>query len=676
MKSQISRPLLLSLAVFAAALGAAAYLVSQIERSLVAERKQAALAQASGFGNTLTERIEGGISATYALAALLRQGRGRIADFDALAAEMLPLYHRVSALQLAPQGVIRNSHPLAGNEKSIGHDLLADPRRNREAFLAVETKRLTLAGPIDLIQGGTAVIGRHPVFLADEDGAERFWGFTTALMHLSDLLRESGTAELARQGYAYKLWRIHPDGGRRQVFAESSPAALESPVDHRFAVPNGEWVLSLEPAAGWLTAPDVALPAVLAVLASLLAAATAFILLHQPERLKAEVAQRTRQLLAEVEQRSEVELALRESEAKFRSLVEQSPVSIAITDINGNIEYVNPHFCQASGYSAGELIGRNPRILKSGETSAEEYRRLWRTITSGGTWRGELRNRRRDGSLYWEAASIQPVVDAQGHIVHFLSLQEDITGRKRAEEEIRALNESLEQRVAERTTALERANRDLESFSYSVSHDLRAPLRAINGFAQILLETEHDRLTPEGRQHMGRVMHNAARLGQLIDDMLEFSRVARTEPNRQQVGMAELARQTLDELHDEYPLAAVAIDDLPPISGDAAMLRQVWANLIGNALKYSARRGQPRVEIGFDPALRSGTYYVRDNGAGFDMAYAGKLFGVFQRMHNDKEFPGTGVGLAIVKRIVERHGGEIWAEAAPGEGATFYFTLP
>lgn len=247
--------------------------------------------------------------------------------------------------------------------------------------------------------------------------------------------------------------------------------------------------------------------------------------------------------------------------------------------------------------------------------------------------------------------------------------------REQADKEIRQINETLEQHVRERTAALESAMRELESFSYSVSHDLRAPLRALNGYARIIRDEEIDRLSPEGRQMLERIWVNAEKMGALIDDILQFSRVGRAEMNRTSVDMAGLARAIGAELAVDYPAARLIVADLPLASGDESMLRQVWVNLLGNAFKFSSKRDQPEIEIGTREQDGETVYFVRDNGAGFDMATAGHLFGVFQRMHREQDFPGTGAGLAIVKRIVERHGGRIWAEAAVDQGATFYFTL-
>ena len=251
--------------------------------------------------------------------------------------------------------------------------------------------------------------------------------------------------------------------------------------------------------------------------------------------------------------------------------------------------------------------------------------------------------------------------------------------RRLAEDEaaIHALNEALEKRVAERTLALEHANRELESFAYSVSHDLRAPLRALNGFAHLLDEGESGHVSAEGRHLIARIRANAEKMGTLIDDILEFSRSGSSEMKRDEIDMKALAQAVADELAPDYPAAVVEIGDLPAAVGDAAMLRQVWMNLIGNALKFSSRRAAPHVWIAATVAQDGSTLYsVRDDGAGFDMAYATRLFGVFQRMHRADDFPGTGAGLAIVKRIVERHGGAISADAVVDGGATFRFTLP
>jgi len=249
------------------------------------------------------------------------------------------------------------------------------------------------------------------------------------------------------------------------------------------------------------------------------------------------------------------------------------------------------------------------------------------------------------------------------------------TAQTRLLERVKAHAAELDARVRSRTAELEAVNRELESFSYSVSHDLRAPLRAIDGYARMLDEDYAGRLDAEAQRLIGVVRSSARRMGQLIDDLLAFSRLGRQEPARSRVDMTALAREVADELRGASR-ARIDLAALPGAYADAALLKQVWLNLIGNALKYSSKKPDARIEIGARHDAQEDVYWVRDNGAGFDMRYAGKLFGVFQRLHRAEEFEGTGVGLAIVQRILARHGGRVWAEARPGEGACFYFCLP
>jgi two-component system sensor histidine kinase/response regulator len=258
------------------------------------------------------------------------------------------------------------------------------------------------------------------------------------------------------------------------------------------------------------------------------------------------------------------------------------------------------------------------------------------------------------------------------------ALREEMVERKRAEEAVRRLNQELEQRVVERTLQLEATNKELEAFSYSVSHDLQAPLRAIEGFSHILLEDYDEKLDEEGRGVLNRIGQNTKKMKELIDDLLALSRLGRREIKASTVNMESLARNVFNELKPAVPDRILALDigTLPPSEGDPSMIRQVFVNLLLNAIKFTRTRETARIEVGSVSKKNEIAYFVKDNGVGFDMDYASKLFAPFQRLHSIAEFEGTGVGLAIVQRIIHRHGGRVWAEGKVNEGATFYFTLP
>ncbi|HJQ63594.1 MAG TPA: ATP-binding protein [Burkholderiales bacterium] len=259
-----------------------------------------------------------------------------------------------------------------------------------------------------------------------------------------------------------------------------------------------------------------------------------------------------------------------------------------------------------------------------------------------------------------------------------ITLGREMAERARAEDQLRELNIELEQRVDARTAQLEAANKELESFSYSVSHDLRAPVRAIIGFSRMLAEEHDQKLDPESQRLLGIVQSEAHRMGALIDDLLAFSRMGRQAMQTTDIDMTQLARTTYESLLAQHPTNTVELHlgALPRARGDRSLVGQVWANLIANALKFSSKAAKPCIEVSAISDEMEHVYFVRDNGVGFDPRYQSKLYGVFQRLHDASEFPGTGVGLALVQRIVTRHGGRVWADSKLNEGATFYFTLP
>ena len=353
--------------------------------------------------------------------------------------------------------------------------------------------------------------------------------------------------------------------------------------------------------------------------------------------------------------------------------------AIMIIDTHDMIQFVNPAFESLTGYSAIEVIGRSPRILDSGEHDDDFFDAIFDKLRSGQSWSGTIKDRRKDGTNYIASETIAPIRSANGKIIGFVTVKRDITNQIQTEEEIRALNEDLEKRVSQRTSELEAANKELEAFSYSVSHDLRAPLRAVAGFTRILEDEHASRLNDDVRRYLGLVRKNSFQMGDLIDDLLEFSRLSRQQISKQPVDIEVLAQTVWDSLRPSWLDKEIEfmIHELPRGMADPALLKQVLVNLLSNAIKFSATRSPAIIEVGFEPERDTGQsrYFVRDNGVGFDKRYATNLFGVFQRLHHAEDYEGTGVGLAIVQRIIHRHGGLVSAESKPNEGATFSFTL-
>jgi PAS domain S-box-containing protein len=379
-------------------------------------------------------------------------------------------------------------------------------------------------------------------------------------------------------------------------------------------------------------------------------------------------------LQRDISDRVRADEALRASEAQLRALIENVPDFVSVVGLDGILTYLN-----RSGTSTDKasVLGRHFAEFADARHRAELQQRFDQAVATGTMQVIELRGTGPEGANTWFVSRMVPIVRA-GAVCAVTMITSEVTSQHEREDSLRRFNAELEARVNARTAELQASLRELESFSYSVSHDLRAPLRAIDGFSQALAEDYGTRLDAAGLEYLNRVRNAAQRMGELIDDLLGLARVMRKDLAVGPTRIGTLAREVASELErgDAKRTGAFHIDETLVANGDPVLLRAALANLLGNAWKFTRRRVDARIEFGLDQRDGESVFYVRDNGVGFDMAYATKLFRPFQRLHEPGEFEGTGIGLATVQRIIARHGGWIWAESTPNAGATFYFTLP
>jgi len=391
-------------------------------------------------------------------------------------------------------------------------------------------------------------------------------------------------------------------------------------------------------------------------------------------------------VIEDISVRIQAKEALRQSEERFRLLVSSVPdCALYVLDLQGCVVLWNDGAQRLKGYTAAEILGQSFSLFYTPEDRAQGAPEgtLRRAAVQGHDeaqgWRV-----RKDGSRFWAEVRTTAMYDVQERQIGFSKVTRDLTEPRRVEEAIRGLNASLEQRVTARTAELATANRqlkaineELEAFAYSVSHDLRTPLRAISGFGELLVASHSPALDERGRHYLDRMCNGATRMGQLIEDLLALSRLTRTEMRTTAVDLTALAHAVAATLSQAEPERVVTWDIAEGLTvhGDAALLRVALDNLLGNAWKFTSRRPTARIVVGARREEGQTVYFVRDDGAGFDMAYADKLFGAFQRLHTVREFAGTGIGLATVQRIIHRHGGRVWAQGAVEQGATISFTL-
>ncbi len=453
------RKFLLPTIVFLFVLGIGAALLIIVEHDRIGELREAVNEVGIGQAYTLQRQLDRSLSSTVALAVLLRQdNEHKLHNFDELAAHMIESYGGISSLQLAPDGIVTRIYPLAGNEAAIGHDLLNDPGRRTEALAAIESRKLTLAGPFALIQGGVAVIGRLPVFVSDDAGGERFWGFTIALIGLSDLLEASKLGRLVERGYDYELSRIHPDSGERVVLDRSSEEDLREPLQFEIEVPNGMWSLSVAPRAGWRPETIFSLQVILVVFCGMFFSLLTYALQNR---------------VAGHQQQAE------ETQKYKAYLLRNVSDAVIATDIDLRVTSWNRAAEKIYGWREDEVIGRDIDEVCATEFVGVEQEAAQKQLLDTGEWRGEVTQKGRNSETIYVMASVSLLKDARGNPSGGVTVNRDITERKQAEEALQKAHDELEAKVEERTAELHAAYRSVEEREAITRTLLDAPADAI-----------------------------------------------------------------------------------------------------------------------------------------------------------------------------------------------------
>ncbi|QDA56008.1 PAS domain S-box protein [Thermomonas aquatica] len=565
----------------------------------------------------------------------------------------------------------------AENLRAVGYDMYSEPVRQAAMRAAMDNGQTRMTGMVHLVQdGGREIPGLllyTPVYdtsLPPGNAIQRrqaMKGWVYAPFHVDTMLQAA--VEPAKGNERMRVVDVTDPA---QVVLYADPAIGEvNTFTHSLQLSfyGRRWRFDFFSGPERTAAPQLATINKLLVAgigASLLLFALAWMLASTEAR-----AQRIAR---------DMTASYRRSEQRFRNSMRYSGIGKALLDARGNIVEVNPSFTTIVGREAQDLVGQ-PLADLLDTVDSEPLRTAQMNPVldeQGGVVRTTRTLRRRDGDVRHVQLTFAPVPNDPGNDVVRLVQVDDVSERVRAESAVQALNRTLEARVAARTRELSEANRELESFAYSVSHDLRAPLRAIEGFSRILGERHAGALDQTGRDYLERVRKATGRMGELIDALLKLSRIGRSGLNLEDVDFSALAEEVGAGLADANPERKVELRVQPGMRarGDRALLLTLLDNLMGNAWKFTGNTPAARLEVGMEmDAQGSAEFFVRDNGAGFDAGYADKLFRPFQRLHSQDEFPGHGIGLASVKRIIERHGGQIAASGSPGQGATFRFKL-
>lgn len=580
--------------------------------------------------------------------------------------------------------------PFSGrNLLAFGYDMLSEPVRRAAMERARDTDAAALSGKVVLVQETSTEVQAGTLMYAPvyrkgmpietvEQRRAAIYGWVYSPYRMNDLMQEMLAGfnlekqihiqvfdgeQPAPESLLYESRFAGEEGvGPRPVFSRQTLLDFNG---HRWTMrftKNGGGLFTLHFMGVWLT-----------MVGSTLITVLLFALIWTLLNTRAEALRMVEERTAE----------LQETEEVYRTVADYTYDWEYWAAPDGTLRYLSPSCEGHTGYRSAEFqqdSGLMQRITHPDDWNqlADHLHFALDAARQANQHQMDFRITTRRGEERWFAHVCQAVYDGDGKYLGQRACNRDITDRKQAEAQIIQLNFELEQRVINRTAQLAAANQELEAFCYSVSHDLRAPLRHIDGYVELLVSRYRDHLTDKGLHYLETIADSARQMGVLIDDLLQFSRTGRVNCAQERMDMNQVLQETLTILQEANAGRTIAweIKDLPPVRGDCALLRQVWMNLLGNAIKYTRPRETARIEVSAREENGEIIFAVQDNGVGFDMQYVGKLFGVFQRLHSQEQFEGTGIGLATVQRIINRHGGRVWAEAELGRGATFYFTLP
>ena len=594
----------------------------------------------------LEQALQDGLQLARGLAAFVMSRDGFTDDEFLRFANALERDHKgVRSLQLAPKGVITYLTKPELNESVRGLDLLANPRSRATVQLAIDERRLIIAGPLELIQGGVAIIGRLPIYKPNEQGVERFWGFATVLLELEPLLVEAGIGT-EEHGLDYALRSADTENADSTLYVGDATVFDRALAIQNIAVPNGNWHIAAVPNRHW---PGVwpgrhwlwMIGSSLAVMAGILF----YTLIRRPMVLKNRVDQATQ--------------ALRLSEERYKTLATIAPVGIYQLAGGTELVFMNEQWSRITGVTGKRFDNDSYRkMAHPDDLEATSY--AWkRLLENGEPFSLEYRFTQPDGKEIWllETAMPQKSDDLEKSLI--IASVVDITDRKTAEMEV------------------VRSNAELEQFALIVSHDLKAPLRAVSGYCSVLQEEYSDRLDDTAQGYIRSAVEGTARMRRLIEGLLEFSRAGSREQVIETVGCAEVVETVLSDLGFEMEQLGAKTDirELPTLRADRSELGQLFQNLITNSLNY--RKDEPP-EITISSEKQGGDWCisVSDNGIGVSDEHAESVFGVFKRLHSREEYSGTGIGLAICRKITERNGGRIWFDKEYEGGAKVCFTWP